>query len=632
MLRSIIIISLILLLSSYQDPSSIKTFDAQETDSILINPYSGLVNYGMECSYGDYLRKIPEYIYPEAIVYLRPVWGDLEPQEGKLELKEFESIRDNHLKGGAKQWAFRIVTAMPNKVFNHATPLWVRKAGAKGTALSGGGWEPQYGDPIYLEKFSNFIQKIAERYDGDPTLAFVDISGFGYFSEWGDPASKQEGWDKPGQSEKDTRALIDIFLKAFRKTPLAISTHIIGLHGEDRYSVQYALDRGAWNRRDGVGSPFFHDGHKQLVDQYWEDRPVITEWYGIYGNYNDVTTGKNKNWSGWNFTDAVHQALDQHGIVAEMSRDLDKTDAVIKHSAFEQLAREIGYRLVLSKALFNSTLKAGEKLILRQYWKNQGVGKLYVKYPLRVYLCDSQDRVIWSEIDHQFDPTDWKRGNVYEVFSSFTLPNALPSGTFKLKVGLVNPEGVPSIALGMEGADEKLRYTIGTVEIEGTSESQPKSEEPVINLARTKDAVGHVAVTNGQRPFYYVAPINDGLMRVSVSDGPGDLSTARQAYGIQWKKEYSFNTIKFYAGDTRADEGGWFERDLWVEVLKDGKWKKIELVSWDPVYPFDERAADKLFTINFNTVSAEGVRVGGYVGRRYSKWASVREIEVFNLK
>lgn len=612
--------------------SRLQEFNATEISTPLINPYSGLVNYGIESCYGGYLRKIPDYIAPESLVYLRPVWGDLEPEEGRLDLAEFERIRDRHLEGGAKQWAFRIVPVMPNEVFKHATPDWVREAGAEGTWLSSGGWEPQYGDSIYVLKFGNFIQKMADKYDGDPTLAFVDISSLGYYGEWGDPGTGQKGWEDPEVEKKETQALVDIFLKAFKRTPLAISTHIIGLNGEDRYSVQYALDHGVWNRRDGVGSPFFHKGHKRLVEQTWEDRPVITEWYGIYSNYNDKTTGENRNWSGWSFADAVDQALDQHGLFAEMSRDLDLTDAVLKHPAFELLAQKIGYRLVLSKASFPEALEAGQKLIIRQIWKNQGVAKLYVKYPLRIYLTDRNGKDIWTAIDNDFDPTDWKRGDMYEVHSSFKLSENFPPGRYDIKVALVDPEGRPAIALGMEGDRGDRKYSIGQLNVTGKhGPDRYIQPEILLNLARSADAVGHVAVVDQNRPFHYPAPINDGLMRLSVSDAPGDLSSKRQAYGIVWEKEKTFNTLKYYAGETKKGKGGWFERDLWVEILKDGKWVKLDLVAWDPVYPFDDRAGNQVYTISFNTVEAKGIRLGGFAGRRYSKWVSIREIEVFRF-
>ncbi|MBC8034004.1 MAG: DUF4832 domain-containing protein [Chitinophagaceae bacterium] len=615
----------------FSQSGAITEFNALEMSQPLINPFGGLVNYGLESCYGDYLRKIPDYIYPESIVYLRPVWGDLEPEEGKLDLRLFEDIRDRHLRGGARQWCFRVVTALGGAVFKHATPDWVKKAGAKGTVLAGGGWEPQYGDSLYLQKFDAFIQNMARRYDGDPSLAFVDISGFGLYGEWGDPASEQEGWaDNDSLATMIPRKIIDIYLKAFRKTPLTISTHITGPHGEDRYSVQYALDRGVWLRRDGVGSPFYHQGHKELARKYWEDRPIITEWYGIYGNYNDTASGRNKNWSGWSFTDAVDQALDEHGLMAEMSRDLDTTDAVLKTSAFKLLAEKTGYRLVLAKAFFPKEIKNGESIILRQLWKNQGVSRLYVKHALRVFLIDNKGKEAWSAIDPSFDPTGWSRGSVYEEYSQFSGTKNIPSGTYQLKIALTDPMGQPAIALGMEGGDRQLRYYLGEIKISEATTVPKTFNRLSINLARLPSARGYVKIQTNERPFYYVAPLNDGVMRVSVSDSPGNLRNSTQAFGIIWDSVQTFNNLKFFSGRAVVSEGGWFERDCWVEVLQGGNWQRLSLAAWVPVYPFDERSSGQVYTISFNKVEARGIRICGYAGRRHSKWVSVREIEVYN--
>ncbi len=609
-----------------QAQQEIIQFNALEMNDILRNPYSGMVNYGIEVSYGE--REIPEYIYPGSIVYLRPAWSDLEPEEGRLNLNRFEKIRDNHLSAGCTQWAMRLVTVQKVGMEKDAFPGWL-KGKVKGSQMNKGYFEPYYGDSVYVRYFESFVNRMAERYDGDPRLAFVDISGLGLYSEWGDPESKQPGWDNDAIMKRDVRRIIDIYLKAFKKTPLSISTHIIGSNLEDRYEVMYALSKGVWIRRDGVGSPFFHKGHKELVRKYWEDRPIITEMYAIYSNYNDIKTGRNKNWSGWSFKDVVDQVLDQHGMCAEMSRDLDVSDAFLKNVSFQRLAREVGYRLVLSKAEFPKRIMRGEKLIVRQLWKNQGVSKLYKKYPLRFYLIDCAGREVWSGIDNDFDPTDWERGNVYEYHSLMPIKGDISLGIYDLKVALVDEAGNPVIYLGQEGRDKSGRYMLGKIEFAENDVNRFTESLEGINLARVPDACAHVETQNKERPFWYVSPINDGLMRVSVNDAPGKIGTERQSFGIVWEKDKVFNTLKFYAGTVEERLGGWFERDFWIEIYDGEKWSRLLLVACKPVYPLDSTAGNKVFTITFNTVKAKGVRIGGYIGRRHSRYASVCEIEVY---
>lgn len=628
-MKFINLIFVLFLNSSALLSQNIYEFNALEHNKPLINPYSGCVNYGIEVSYG--YREIPNYIYPESIVYLRPCWAQLEPQDGVFDFSLFDKIKNEHLKCGAKQWACRLVTVQPvdNKKYPSAAPEWLESI-CKGTKNEKKNyWEPYYGDSIYLSRLERLIKEFVRRYDKDPTLAWVDISGLGLYSEWGDPDSTQPGWENIDKQNEDTKKIVNIFLKNFKHTNLCISSHILGINGEDRYSLKYAIQAGAWFRRDGVGSPFYHKGHKQMAEEIWKDRPIITEWYGPYSKYNDSLTTRNNNWSGWNFTDAVDQALDQHGLVAEMSRCLDKTDAVLKHPSFKTLAEKIGYRLVLSKAIFEKKIHTNDKLIIKQIWKNQGVAKLYVKHPLKVYLFDNQNNEVWSGVDVEFDPTDWSRGNMYTVYSKFDIPQNLKTGTYKIKIALVDENGQPAIELAQMGDRNKNRiYEIGEIELinSGTVKQNINAS---LNLARIPGATGHVETQNEERPFYFVYPLNDGIMRVSVSDAPGSLHNVRQSYGITWDKPHEFNCVKLYTGSCIKGEGGFWERDLWLEVLIDNKWEQC-LTTCNPIYPFNETAGNKVFTFSFNAIKAQGVRVGGFVGRRYSKWASISEIEVYN--
>ena len=72
----------------------------------------------------------------------------------------------------------------------YATPEWVEKAGAKGYNFTpgqldenGAFWEPDYNDPVFLEKLDHFLAAMAARYDGNPEVAFIDVGSFGVWGE-----------------------------------------------------------------------------------------------------------------------------------------------------------------------------------------------------------------------------------------------------------------------------------------------------------------------------------------------------------------------------------------------------------------------------------------------------------------
>ena len=150
----------------------------------LINPDMGwtmhfysnvLENYGSKLEPND----IVEYFPGMSTVYLRIPWSFLEPEEGKFNWEILDTPAQRWIQGG-KKVAFRI-TATENWT-KQGTPQWVFDAGAKYYEVNGF-IEPEYDDPIFLQKLEGFLIKMAERYDDNPNVAFIDI---GHFGMWGE--------------------------------------------------------------------------------------------------------------------------------------------------------------------------------------------------------------------------------------------------------------------------------------------------------------------------------------------------------------------------------------------------------------------------------------------------------------
>src|SRR5260370_38400547 len=75
-------------------------------------------------------------------------------------------------------------------------------------------WQPDFSDPLYLKYWGELVAEAGKRYDGNPYLDSVDISSVGY---WG------EGWSPYMPPFSNQKELIDIWLNAFRRTPLLIN-------------------------------------------------------------------------------------------------------------------------------------------------------------------------------------------------------------------------------------------------------------------------------------------------------------------------------------------------------------------------------------------------------------------------
>ncbi|NLG15104.1 MAG: DUF4832 domain-containing protein [Lentisphaerae bacterium] len=145
---------------------------------------NSLTNYGNRTAPEDLLDAWPGLTQ----IYLRIPWSVIEPEEGKFEWSVLDTPMQRYQKRGLKA-SFRISCSETG--FKYATPKWVQDAGAKGYYFrpgqgiveDGTHWEPDFGDPIFLEKLDNLLAKLAARYDGHPDVELFDIGSFGTWGE-----------------------------------------------------------------------------------------------------------------------------------------------------------------------------------------------------------------------------------------------------------------------------------------------------------------------------------------------------------------------------------------------------------------------------------------------------------------
>ena len=72
------------------------------------------------------------------------------------------------------------------------------------------------------------FRRLAERYDGNPQIEFLDIGSYGIWGEW---------HTKHPQPWPVRKQIIDMYLNGFRKTPLASMS-------DDAEALAYALANG----------------------------------------------------------------------------------------------------------------------------------------------------------------------------------------------------------------------------------------------------------------------------------------------------------------------------------------------------------------------------------------------------
>ncbi len=150
-----------------------------ETQVVIPRPIGGYTaNPGMGWQYGPGAGRTQ---LTETVAYRRSSygWARLNPRPGVYDFGRLDRELDR-VQAVGKQLAFRIYTMRGEHHGGHEIPQWVLASGAR--LLSNG--EPDYGSCVYQRRWGAMVEELRRRYDGNPAIAWVDISGYGNFNEW----------------------------------------------------------------------------------------------------------------------------------------------------------------------------------------------------------------------------------------------------------------------------------------------------------------------------------------------------------------------------------------------------------------------------------------------------------------
>ena len=420
----------------------------REVDTLFANPGQGWMSQ----------QRSPrgEPRFPCSVVYIRFNWADAEPQEGKFDWKLIDDVIAAWKSRGAAV-ALRVMTCNAHSGGYYTSPKWLFDAGCRSFEFLVGGddptsggqriprIEPDYADPLYLEKHGAFLRALGERYDGRPDVEFLDIGSYGVWGEW---------HTKHPAPVAVRQQIVDLYLRAFRQTPLVFMS-------DDAEVLNYALAHGTGFRRDGVGSPWHEEnwiGSKKYAGvagmaDTWKRAPVVFEWFGDYAYLQSRQ---------WSFDAAVNFMLSNH--VSLINDNIGRVPPEAMPQ-LEKLARLAGARFVLRELTHEKTVRRGASLQMQMKWANVGVGKLHRTYALRLFLLDAAGQPALS-VDGKANPRDWLPGT-HDSAASLPIPSTLEAGEYTLAVALVEPNGSrPFFRLAIDAAEKQGRYEVSKVKVE----------------------------------------------------------------------------------------------------------------------------------------------------------------------
>ena len=279
-------------------------------------------------------------------------WNKLNPAKGVYDWTELEKLL-NALAEHNMTYALRVLPYTPSFIKSDFppqedydwTPPFVYEMGAKKIQIDLRGTEyhayaPVWDDSIYIWAVKEFAKALAEKYDGDPRIEYIDIRTFGEWSEW--HTSHILGSEMPADSVLID--MLDYYASLFKKTQLVLPSNGFG----DVYT--HALELGITKRDDGfIGIPGRPD---TLLRAYNANLPTIAENIAGYKTMlanDDLIPGGTQKWTAERWVDAITTA---HLTYYVLDQDNDCGYYFYKDNKAlaDSMSKVIGYNFTVTRA------------------------------------------------------------------------------------------------------------------------------------------------------------------------------------------------------------------------------------------------------------------------------------------
>jgi len=460
----------------------------QDTGAALENPgmgwgfhyYSNIpTNYGSKLAASDSLEDIPGLTH----IYFRLPWAYLQPQPDLFDWSVLDTPAQRWTDKG-KKIAIRISCC--ESWMRYATPRWVQQAGARGYNFKPGQgitddgpfWEPDYDDPVFLEKLDKFLQALAERYDGNANVAFIDVGSFGV---WGEGHTYHS--TKLPYSSDTIKRHIDLYRKHFHKSLLAANDDFVE-QARGPAAIQYAAQHGLSLRDDSIlvqPSPraYFH---ANLAELFWRKVPVILECEHF---------GSSKERGAWGDGRLYLQAVEDYHASYVSIHWWPRQFVQANKGLIDRINRRLGYRIQLLQATWPRMVSLDGVVEWTAEWRNAGVAPCLVGGHPAITLKDSRGGIVGVYVDRRFDVRQLPVGApgkapVRQQKMRFVLaprlyagyrPTIRRSGTYELYISVGALDGTPRIALPLPQDDGHRRYKLGQITVGPSSSVQAQSSD-----------------------------------------------------------------------------------------------------------------------------------------------------------
>jgi hypothetical protein len=403
------------------------------------------VPFGEACA-REALGRLRSHGFTSVQIYT--FWKDLEPEEGRFDWSWLDAPAQRWIARG-KRIALRVTTS--EGWLRYATPRWVFDAGARALAMlpehrdkytGEPSLEPDFGDPVYMEKLDRFLTALAARYDGDPHVEFVDIGTFGLWGEGHTWQGTRTHYPYPVLLKH-----LELHARHFRKTRLVVNDNHLDQDYAHPEMIQFCLERRMGIRNDSVccvGGRGFRDITVHLMRAFWLTAPTVVE-AGHYG----ITKNAMKTWRSEIVLDAVRELHASYCSIHGWPREF----LAAERPLLDAVNRILGYRLQVTQASWPAEIAPHDPWRFQATWANAGVAPLYEDAWPALTLKDAQGGIAAVFVDEAMSlrrvlPAALGQSSPhrYAQESVFASTSRIRPGTYGLYVSAGSRQGAPRAA------------------------------------------------------------------------------------------------------------------------------------------------------------------------------------------
>lgn len=511
--------------------------EIEGTENILLNPGKGSVLYESELD--------PKYDNVVSTGYMRYSWSAIEPREGEYNWDIIDKAINNYSNAG-KKFAFGIMCANTSYDTTYITPKWVFDAGAKGEEKKIEGLKhtqmiPIWTDAIFLDKLNHLIEAMAQRYDGNPNLAYIDIRSYG---NWG-----EQHLGKIGGIDLSPEQLQELYMQPYKDN--FHHTLLVNPWGKKEYNeiYQWGIENGISIRRDGIFK--YSDGTECLMA--YGKLPSIFEF--VYG-YEQL---KEENlWSTENLLTYIETGKPSY-------LELSKSMYCENIDFCNKIANKIGYYFRLNGVEYKNVVQVKEQSQINLKITNEGVAPLYEPCTVYIGLLDENAKLV-KKYKTDLDPHTWMPNEKIEETLT-VLYEDVAEGKYIIALGLFLDEKdeKPTYLLGNKGNTADNWYVFGEIEINSLPERYDiDSQNQNLIINGNDQYLLNVVMENLQEDaIYQIKVINNDVVQQNMQIQPNNGKFENQIE-ILLNEERNHYQLQVIKNDEIVSE---FEQEIYVAFI-----------------------------------------------------------------